>query len=156
MPDNKQKMEIQIISQFFYIPVADIEAVLQGKAPPSQTKLKPKPKPKPKPAPPIVTTTEAPSPTLDFAGFDDDYINATDQLGEIEVIKKFLPACTETKQTKQLYQLCPETEIKLREKILYQWVVLSNNFADIREVKPLTKSDSEAGKLAYQKYLKFF
>ncbi len=149
--------EILIISKTFNIPASEIEAVLQQADPLEKPEKKIKTSSR-KPEKMIGENTEPeiPQATFNFSDFEEAYVNAKDESEEIIIIKKFLTACLDTKQTKQLYELCPENQESLKSKILYRWVELTRDLTDIRQVKPLTKKGTPAGDLAYRKYLAFY
>lgn len=150
--------EILAISLAFNIPSEELRKVLNQQnvpAPPKKNKFKKVLSPKIEKESEKVPSNEN-SKKFTFDAFEGAFINATNPEEELAIIKEFLPLCCNTRDTKTLYQLCPETEKQLKDEIIYLWVQLSNNFADIQEVKPLTIKGTLAAEIAKQKYIKFF
>lgn len=156
-PDYTSRTEIIIIGKAFNISIKKIEALL-GQASDSKKMRKKTAASDKSPMKKERETDkfENRQDSLDFSDFEEVYVNAKDQSEELAAIKKYLPACSEAKDPKLLYELCPEDEESLKNEIIFRWVELSKNLTDIREVKPLTKKGTPAGNLAYRKYLDFF
>lgn len=156
-PNCTSRTEIIIIGKAFNIPIKKIEALL-GQASDSKKMRKKTAAGDKSPAKKERETDKLKNRqnSLNFSGFEEAYVNAKDKSEELAAIKKYLPACSGTKDLKLLYELCPEDEELLKDEIIFHWVELSKNLTDIREVKPLTKKSTPAGDLAYRKYLDFF
>ncbi len=91
-----------------------------------------------------------------FNSFEDEYILSKNEKEELKVIEKYIPVCTNIKDIKLLYNLCPPTNKELRDKILLFWVNLVNNLEEIRELRALTTKGTRAADIAYEKFIKFF
>ena len=91
-----------------------------------------------------------------FDNFEYEYVIAKNLKEEILVIKKFSLLCTKADNCKILFDLCPEKETGLRNKIIHEWIVLSKDLSELREPKRLVEKNSADSELAYQKYKKLF
>lgn len=151
-PEQTTDEEILVISKTFGIPVYKINAILQ-KNDIARTVKKQK---KGNLLKEEVNSSSSLTMQPDFSDFTDDYINALNQAEEVDAIRKYVSACILSNQAKALYELCPVNQTELQQEIIFQWVKVSENMADLSEVKPLTNKGTPAGDLAYRKYIKFF
>lgn len=93
---------------------------------------------------------------LNFEDFELHYVNAKNEKEEIKTIRKFLPACKTAKEAKSLYDLCPETEDKLSDMIIHEWILLAKNLSELLEPKSKVRKNTPDSSLALKKYLKFY
>jgi hypothetical protein len=91
-----------------------------------------------------------------FDNFESEYVLAKNLKEEILVMKKFSSLCTKANDCKILFDLCPEEETGLRNKIIHEWIILSKDLSELREPKRLVEKNSPDSELAYQRYKKLF